>query len=237
VLEIRWNRRFPLDDVGELEGDRPVDFRSAGHHAAERKSVSVMSASYEIPKSGHLLRCWGARAEPKHREYLYLDFGRWSLTQDLPHHSDCFVVSSSCPQRRGGVGENTRIFRCGAACRGEMPKRDARAVAAPDAAVHDGSRLPLAAVGPNTSYSSQEQQSTSGRLRSWPLARRLRGVRDQEVVASHLGWLTAKQLANRSAVARPQDDAHVGSPSADGRFLWSRPQAITSARTAAFDAT
>jgi hypothetical protein len=28
--------------------------------------------------------------------------------------------------------------------------------------------------------------STSGRLRSWPLARRLRGVRDQEVVVSHL---------------------------------------------------
>jgi hypothetical protein len=27
---------------------------------------------------------------------------------------------------------------------------------------------------------------------------------------------------NRSAVARPQDDAHVGSPSADGRFLWGR---------------
>lgn len=41
----------------------------------------------------------------------------------------CFVVSSSCPQRRGGVGENTRIFRCGAACRGEMPKRSVRSPA------------------------------------------------------------------------------------------------------------
>ena len=32
---------------------------------------------------------------------------------------------------------------------------------------------------------------------------------DQEVVASHLNRLTAKLPANRSAVARPQDDAHV----------------------------
>ena len=51
----------------------------------------------------------------------------------------------------------------------------------------------------------------------------LRGVRDQEVVAPHLGWLTAKLLANRSAVARqPQNRARTQycSPSADGRFPW-----------------
>ena len=37
-------------------------------------------------------------------------------------------------------------------------------------------------------------------------SRRLRGVRDQDVDAPDLGWLTSKLLANRSAVARHQDD-------------------------------
>jgi hypothetical protein len=51
--------------------------------------------------------------------------------------------------------------------------------------------------------------STASRLRSWPLARRLRGVRDQEGRCVPSCLLIAKLLANRSAVARPQDDAHV----------------------------
>jgi hypothetical protein len=95
---------------------------------------------------------------------------------------------------------------------------DARAMAAPDAAVHGGSRLPFT----NTSAGSQVQP-TSGHLRLWPLARRLCGVREQEVITSRLDRLTAKLPANRSAVARPQNDAHLGSPSADGCFRGALP--------------
>ena len=60
----------------------------------------------------------------------------------------------------------------------------------------------LLRLGPTRPTAAKYSNSTSGRLRSWPLARRLRGVRNQEVVAPHLGWLTAK-TASQSQRCHP----------------------------------